>query len=290
VGSGTVLVTGAGGLLGRELAGVFEGDGWNVHPFTHSQLDIADASAVTRAVESAAPGLVVNCAANTNVDACETDPDRAWAVNAQGAGHVARAAGQVGADVVHVSTDYVFDGTKGAYVESDEPNPLQVYGRTKLAGEDLVRGGCVRHYVVRTAWIYGTGGKSFLSNVLDMAGRGDEIRAISDQRSSPTFVVDLAGAIVALAGSGRHGTYHVVNEGGCSYEEFCRHVVEWAGFPVAVTSVMGAETDRPARRPADSSLVGEAWVRAGFQPLRPWRDAAGVFAGAWSRARSRPTP
>jgi dTDP-4-dehydrorhamnose reductase len=285
VGGDTVLVTGAGGLLGRALAGVLAGGGWNVHGVTHAELDVADAAAVVRATESVRPRVVVNCAAITNVDACETDPELAWAVNAEGAGHLARAAMQVGADIVHVSTDYVFDGTKGAYTESDECNPLQVYGRAKLAGEDQVRGANVRHCIVRSAWIYGMGGRNFLSRVLDLAARGEAIRAISDQRSSPTFVVDLAGAILALAGSGRHGTYHVTNEGGCSYAEFCRYAVEIAGSPVAVTGVAGAEIDRPAQRPADSSLVGAAWVEAGFEALRPWRDAAAAFCEAWSRAR-----
>jgi dTDP-4-dehydrorhamnose reductase len=285
VGGNSVLVTGAGGLLGRELAGVLAGGGWKVHGFTHQELDVADAAAVVNAAESLRPRVVVNCAAITNVDACETDPDGAWAVNAEGAGHVARAALQVGAGVVHVSTDYVFDGTRSAYTESDEPNPLQVYGRAKLAGEDLVRRANARHYIVRSAWIYGIGGKNFLSHVLDIAARGEEIRAISDQRSSPTFVVDLAAAIAVLAGSGRHGTYHVTNEGGCSYAEFCRYVVEFVGSPVAVTGVVGAELDRRARRPADSSLVGEAWAGAGFEALPSWQQAAAAFCEAWSRAR-----
>src|SRR5207302_2945059 len=247
--------------------------------FAHASLDIGDARAVSEAIAAVSPRVVVNCAAMTNVDACESEPELAWAVNAEGAGHLARAAAEVGAEIVHVSTDYVFDGRKGGYVESDETNPLQAYGRAKLAGEDLVRVANPRHYIVRSAWIYGEGGKNFVSQMPALVDRGDPLRAVDDQRSSPTFAPDLARAIAAAIGSGKYGTYHVVNEGSCSYAEFASCIAELGGGSVPVTGVQSSEVPRPASRPADTSMVAAAWANAGFAPLRAWRDAAAAF---WS--------
>jgi dTDP-4-dehydrorhamnose reductase len=269
-----VLVTGAGGLLGRTLVALL---GDRAQGFSHSELDVADARAVSSVVASVAPRVVVNCAAMTNVDACESEPDAAWAANAEGPGNLARAASAVGAEIAHVSTDYVFDGRKGNYNESDETNPLQVYGRAKLAGEDLVRNGNPRHYVVRSAWIYGDGGKNFISQMPRLVGEGKPIRAVDDQRSSPTFAPDLAAAIVRLVGSERYGTYHVINEGSCSYAEFASWMAELGGGAVAVTGIPGSEVPRPAPRPQDTSMLGPGWSSAGFPPLRSWREAAKQF-------------
>jgi dTDP-4-dehydrorhamnose reductase len=282
-----VVVTGSLGLLGRTVLSELARRGWDARGFTHAELDIADAGAVRKAVTSARPSLVVNSAAMTNVDACESQPERAWAVNAEGAGHVAGAAADVGAEVVHVSTDYVFDGTKGGYVESDDTNPLQIYGRAKLGGEELVRGANPRHYVLRSAWIYGHGGRNFVSKIPDLVVKGDALSVVADQRSSPTFAPDLATAIAGVAGSERYGAYHVVNEGSCSYAEFARYVAELAGGSVPVADISGADIERPAARPADSSLVGARWADEGFAPLRPWREAAAQF---WSDLHHARTP
>jgi len=271
-----VLVTGAGGLLGRTLVAQL---GPRAQGLTHAELDIADARAVESVVASVAPRVVVNCAAMTNVDACESEPDAAWAANAEGPGHLARAAAAAGAEIVHISTDYVFDGDKGAYTEADETNPLQVYGRAKLAGEDLVRSGSPRHYIVRSAWIYGDGGKNFVSQMPRLVDEGKPMRAVDDQRSSPTFAPDLAAALATLFGSGRHGTYHVVNEGSCSYAEFASYIAELGGGTVEVTGIPGSEVPRPAPRPRDTSMLGVAWLEQGFAPLRSWRAAAAQF---WS--------
>jgi dTDP-4-dehydrorhamnose reductase len=269
-----VLVTGAGGLLGRTLAELL---GDRAQGYTHAELDIADARAVVAAVESVSPRVVVNCAAMTNVDACESSPDEAWAANARGPENLARAAAERGAEIVHVSTDYVFDGRKGNYTEDDETNPLQVYGRAKLAGEEGVRSANPRHYVVRSAWIYGAGGKNFVSQMPRLVDEGNPMRAVDDQRSSPTYAPDLAAAIAGMFGRGRYGTYHVVNEGRVSYAEFASCMAELGGGTVEVTGIPGAEVPRPAPRPQDTSMLAGKWRAAGFSPLRPWREAAAAF-------------
>jgi dTDP-4-dehydrorhamnose reductase len=279
---GRTLVTGAGGLLGSTLVAALSGE--DVHAFAHAELDVADRDAVERVLGSLRPDLVVHCAAWTNVDGCESDPARAVAVNADGPGYVAAAAASIGAQIVAVSTDYVFDGEKGSYVETDATNPLQVYGRAKLDGEQRVRDASAQHYIVRSAWIYGPKGHNFISQVPALASRGGVVQAVDDQRSSPTYAPDLAAAILRLAGSGRHGTYHVTNAGSCSYAEFFRHGFEVLGAPGSVEGIPGAEVPRPAARPRDSSLVDEAWDAAGFEPLRPWRDAARAFLSAVASA------
>lgn len=283
MGAADVVVLGAGGLLGRTLVR-FLGD--RARGFSHAELDITDENAVGEAISSVRPALVVNCAAMTNVDACESEPEQAWAVNARGPGHIARAAADVGAGVVHVSTDYVFDGARGAYTEADETNPIQVYGRAKLAGEDLVRNGNQRHYVVRSAWIYGAGGHNFVSRIPGLVAQGGVVRVVGDQRSSPTFAPDLAAAVSSLAESGSYGTYHVVNEGSCSYAEFAQHIAELDDGPAEVVAIASSEVPRPAPRPRDSSLVGAAWSERGFAPLRVWREAAAEYRNDVHRART----
>lgn len=280
---GVVLVTGAAGSLGRTVSRVFADASHEVHPYGHDQLDVSNGAAVLEVIHAVRPSLVVHCAALTDVDACERDPDAARAVNAEGAGYVASAAAEVGAEIVAVSTDYVFDGEKGSYVETDAPGPIQEYGRSKLSGEERVREANERHYVVRSAWIYGAAGKNFVSKLPELARSGRPIKAISDQRSSPTWAVDLAQAITRFPGSGAYGTYHVVNEGSCSYFEFARFAFEALGGG-DVEGVSHVDVPRPAPRPADTSLVGEAWRAAGFPPLRSWREAAEAFLASTATA------
>lgn len=275
-----VLITGGGGLLGGEVARALEGTA-DVRACGRDELDVTDADRVREVVSSLRPAAVVHCAALTNVDRCETEPELARAVNVSGSANVAEAAAEVGAAVVAVSTDYVFGGTPGApYTEEDAPDPVQVYGRTKLDGEEAVRAATDRHYVVRSAWIYGQGGKNFLSKVPGILRSGKPLQAVADQRSSPTYAPDLAVALVGLLSSARYGTYHVVNEGSCSYAEWCRLAAEALGLPDAVEEISGGDLDRPAPRPEDTSLDGPAWRTAGFPSLRGWEEAARAFVGA----------
>jgi dTDP-4-dehydrorhamnose reductase len=277
--AGPVLVTGAGGLLGGQVAWTFAQQGVDVYAFTHAQLDITDADSCLSVVRNTRPALVVNCAALTNVDRCETEPDLARAINAEGAGNIAAAAIDVAAAIVHVSTDYVFDGDSGGYTEADPTNPIQVYGVSKLQGEERVVDANPFHYVVRSAWIYGPGGKNLLSKLPELVASDTAFTPVTDQFGSPTYAPDLAQAIADLAASGVFGIYHVVNEGRCSFAEFCDAAVAILGADLDLTYVTLDALGRPASRPRDTSLVGEAWARAGFLPLRPWRDAAEAFLG-----------
>lgn len=274
-----VAVTGAGGLLGGAVARHFEAQGAKVFAFDHASLDITDTDAVHKAIEDAAPDVVVHCAAMTDVDGCEERPDDAFAINSEGSHNVASASSHVGASIVAVSTDYVFDGAQGPYTEDDETDPIQVYGSSKLAGEHAVREATERHFIVRSAWIYGPGGKNFLSKLPQLVER-DEISAVVDQIGSPTYAPDLAEAIAALVKGEGFGTYHVVNQGFCTFSEFCAFGLAVLGAKTRIKEVEVASLGRPAPRPLDTRLVAAAWERAGFAPLRGWQDAATSFLRA----------
>lgn len=275
-----VLVTGAGGQLGRDLARAL--DGHEAVLLGHGELDVTDLEAVRSAVGAARPDAVIHAAAWTDVDACESDPARARLVNADAAGFVAAAAREaVDAFVVLVGTDYVFDGTLDrAYVEDDEPNPLQVYGRTKREGEIAAGETGARVAIARTAWLYGAAtasgapARNFVRAILGAAARGP-LDVVDDQVGSPTWTGDLARALVALVEDPRKGTFHVVNPGAVSRYEFARAIVAGAGMdPALVRPVATKDAPlRPAVRPAYAPLDGRAWREVGFAPLPPWEDA-----------------
>lgn len=274
----TVFVTGAGGLVGGQVAWTFAERGANVIAATHEHLDITDLDKVRTSLTQAEPGVVVHCAAITDVDACESDPERAFAVNALGAENIAVAAREVGAAIVHLSSDYVFDGTKGMYVEDDPTNPIQVYGRSKLEGDERVRAATPWHFIVRSAWIYGAGGKNFISKHLPrLLASGEPITAVDDQCGSPTYAPDLAEAIAKLVETLKYGTYHVVNEGTCSFADVAEAALEIEDATNELTRVPVASLGRPAPRPHDTSLVAARWRDAGFDPLRHWREAVEDF-------------
>lgn len=286
------LVTGAGGQLGRDVAAALAGlvppggrrgsastgrlgvrTPCDVVAADHRRLDVSDRFQVLTAFEAARPDVVVHAAAFTAVDACEGDPDRAFAVNTLGTRHVAEAARRTGAHVVYLSTDYVFDGTAGRpYVEWDPPNPLSVYGRSKLGGEhELVPGATV----VRTSWLCGYHGANMVKTVLRLAEGTRPLRFVEDQRGSPTFAADLAGALAVIGCERLPGVFHVTNGGATSWFGFARAVLEAAGQdPDRVESIVSAELDppRPAARPANSVLDNAAWRGLGLPPLPPWED------------------
>ena len=257
-----VLVTGAGGQLGRELVEAFEG--WDVVPADRSRLDVVDRDAVVGAITSLRPDVVVHAAAWTAVDACEGDVDRAVAVNALATRHVADGARRVGAHVVYVSTDYVFDGTKAApYDEWDVPNPMSVYGRSKLGGEQELDPGAT---VVRTSWLFGRHGSNMVKTVLGLTG---ELRFVDDQRGCPTSASDLAGSIRQLAAARLPGTFHVTNQGATTWFDFARDVLRAAGDdPDRVQPTTSDQLGRPAPRPANSVLDNAALRLSGL-PLLP---------------------
>ncbi len=279
-----VLITGAGGQLGTDLVRWFTAAGHHeVVACDRAALDVTDRDAVLGAITSTAPDAVVHPAAWTAVDACEGDPDRAYLVNALGARHVADAARRVGAPVLYVSTDYVFDGTKeGPYREWDEPNPRSVYGASKLAGEREVLDLAPGSTVVRTSWVCGEHGANMVKTVLRLAAEHPTLAFVDDQRGRPTFTADLAGAIGRLVVERRPGVFHLANAGAVSWYEFARLVLEAAGDdPERVRPIATADLQppRPAPRPANSVLDDLAWRSAGLPPLRDFREPLAELVG-----------
>ncbi|QBI20300.1 dTDP-4-dehydrorhamnose reductase [Egibacter rhizosphaerae] len=265
------LITGAGGQLGRAIT-----RGWRddelIAPGA-SDLDVTDEPSVWAAVRDYQPQVVVNCAAYTAVDACETDPEPAWAVNAGGAANLARACSAAGIGLVHLSTDYVFDGTLDRpYTEFDRPNPVSVYGRTKDAGEQLVRERCDEHVIVRTSWLQGIDGANFTKTMLRLGRERDRVEVVTDQVGTPTFAFDLAEAIRQLTVTRRYGTFHVTNAGACTWFDYAEAIFEEAGLDVEVAPTTAAAFGAPAPRPANSRLEGRHAAMAGLGALPHWRD------------------
>jgi dTDP-4-dehydrorhamnose reductase len=274
-----IVIIGAGGLVGTVLAARGAQRGRNVLALTSAQCDVTDAAGVERHIDS--DDAVINCAAYTKVDEAEHDEARAWAVNATGAENVAHACARAGAGLVHVSTDYVFSGDfRGAqrrpYEIDDQTGPLSVYGRTKLAGEFAVLSAMPDAHVVRTSWIFAGGeGGDFVATMRRLAAGDGTVDVVADQIGSPTYVGDLAAALLEVAdGSISEHVLHAANGGEASRFEQARAVFELLGAdPARVRPVDSDRHPRPAPRPAYSPLSGRLSTAAGLTPLRPWRDA-----------------
>ena len=279
-----ILITGAGGMLGLDMQSAAEEAGHETVALTRAQLDITDAVAVSETVHRARPDAVINCAAWTDVDGAESRLEDATAVNGAGAGNVAAAAAGAGAWIVHVSTDYVFNGTKPApYVESDAVDPVSAYGRSKLDGERAVataaRDG---HTIVRTAWLFGSGGRCFPKTILRAAAQRPELTVVADQIGCPTFTGHLAPALVALAAQRTPGVLHVAGGGQCSWYEFASAIVDAGGIDCAVRPISTDEYPVAAQRPANSVLVSER----GAPALPEWRAGLGQFMAETAEVRA----
>jgi len=268
-----IVVTGADGQLGVELVPTLSVR-TEVIGTTIADLDVTDHDCADR-IAALAPDWVVHAAAATDVDGCEREPERAMVVNAEGTRLVAEGCRRAGAGLVYLSTDYVFDGRKGApYTEADTPAPLNAYGRSKLEGERAVRSVVSRWLIVRTAWLYGTQGKNFVKSILGKVKDGEPLGIVDDQVGSPTYAADLAGAVALLLSLGLTGVFHVTNGGSCSWYEFTREILRLTGVDVtSVKRITTEELSRPARRPGYSVLENAAWKAAGLPPLRPWPEA-----------------
>ena len=253
-------------MLGQDIV---RAAGGGAVALTRAELDVTDPAAVREALAGA---TVINCAAYTDVDAAESDSAAAHAVNEEGARNVAAAAGRV----LYVSTDYVFDGSKGEpYVESDTPGPIQEYGRSKLAGERTTADANADHLIVRSSWLFGAGGTNFVEAILGLAAERDELRVVDDQVGCPTFTGHLAEALLTLAAGDERGLRHVTGAGSCSWFEFAREIVERAGVDCQVQPCSSEEFPRPARRPAYSVLGSER----GGPALPAWQDGLDAYLG-----------
>ncbi|BDV43798.1 NAD(P)-dependent oxidoreductase [Geotalea uraniireducens] len=269
-----ILVVGAKGMLGQDLLRVLPGE---VRGVDVDEIDITLPASVRRVLFTVRPRVIINCAAYTDVDGCETNEALAMRVNGEGVGHLAAASREIGATLVQLSTDYVFDGRKGgAYQEDDPVNPLSVYGRSKLLGEELAREN-PEHLIVRTQWLYGLGGRNFVETMLALAVEKRELRVVNDQIGSPTWTVDLALAISTLLDCGCRGTYHATNAGSCSWLSFAEAIFTAAGVSVQLRPQTTAELGRPAPRPAFSALDNCRLVHDTGLELERWDEALRTY-------------
>jgi dTDP-4-dehydrorhamnose reductase len=279
--AGKLLITGAAGQLGQALIRAGGEQGWEVVATDLPELDITDPQSVQGELSRQRPEVVINAAAATRVDDLESDPDGALRVNAMGPRNLAVACRRLGAKLIHLSTDYVFDGTKpGPYVEWDATSPLSVYGRSKLLGEEWVRQQCPDHFIVRTAWLYGMPGPNFVNAILargrQLAPDG-ELNVVADQRGTPTSTLALAPQLLALAATSAFGTYHATCQGETTWFEFAGLILATAGITVRVTPCTTAEFPRPAPRPANSVLENRLLRVAGLDQMPAWQAAYQQF-------------
>jgi dTDP-4-dehydrorhamnose reductase len=262
-------------MLGRDVLRATRSRGHDVVGLPRARLDITDGPSVERAMDQHRPEAVINCAAWTDVDGAEQHEDEATRVNSEAAGLVARAAQGVGAKLIHPSSDYVFDGSKRSpYVESDHPSPLSAYGRSKAGGETSVAVANEKHFIVRSAWLFGVGGKNFVETMLTMAGRQPEVLVVSDQVGSPTYTGHLADALARLVDRDDYGIHHIAAAGSCSWFEFAQEIFDQAGVECRV---MGGTTEmlgRPAPRPPYSALGTE---RDDAIALPSWRRGLAAY-------------
>ena len=274
-----VLVTGASGQLGSELVEKLLKRSQDVIAMNRSQLDITNREAVSEAIKYHRPDVLINCAAMVNVDSCEIDIESAFKVNALSLWHMALVCNKVKTKLVQISTDYVFDGCKGSpYNEFDQPNPVNIYGMTKLVGELFVRNYCEKHLVVRTAGLYGIRGSrakrgNFVEFVIAAAMRGEPLHIVRDIVTSPTFAADLAEKLCELIDVEAEGVIHVVNSGMCSWHEFATYVLQLSGLNTEVVPISADELSRPAKRPKYTALESARLSEFNIKPLRWWGEA-----------------
>ncbi len=268
-----ILITGSNGMLGHDLEEVLK-DKHELILTTSKTLDITDKDKTIEIIKENKPDIVINSAAYTDVDGCETNQDLAYAVNAEGVKNLALGCKEVDCPLVHVSTDYVFDGTARDPIEEDgEIGPISVYGKSKLKGEEAIQEILDKYFIVRTAWLYGINGKNFPKTMLELAENHPEITVVYDEVGTPTYTPDLAYGISQLIETDFYGIYHLTNSGSCSWCEFARYIFEIAELDINVVPVTASEFSRPAPRPSYSVLKNKNWIENGFEPLRDYKEA-----------------
>ena len=274
-----ILITGANGLLGHELSSLLKDH--TLILLSHSQLDISDSESVNKQIDSSSPDIIINSAAYTQVDACETNYDLAFQSNAIGPKNLAIKCKQLGIPLIHISTDYVFEGNEkknSPLVEDDKLGPKTVYGKTKLEGEKMVQENCQKYFILRTAWLYGEG-KNFVKTMLSLSKKNKELKVVNDQIGSPTYAKDLAKAIKEIIEkkSDKYGIYHVTNKGEVSWYEFAKKIFEIKNIEIKVNPCTSEEFPRPAPRPHYSVLSNQKWIDAGFTPMRDYEEALNEY-------------
>jgi len=271
-----IVVTGARGMLGTDLVCICEEKGHEVFATDIEELDITQPAFLSKMIGDISPDVVVNCAAYTDVDKAEEEPEKALLINGIGVKNLALVCEELDIDLCHISTDYVFDGTKdGPYTPDDTPNPINAYGHSKLAGEKSIREIMKKFYIIRTSWLYGKYGKNFVFTVLDLAKKQSEIKIVDDQIGSPTWTVTLARVIAGIIETKRYGLYHATDEteGGISWYEFAREIVKIAGLDAKVIPIRSEEFPQKANRPKNSVLDLTGIKRELKEYLPHWEES-----------------
>lgn len=288
-----VLVTGASGQLGRDVVALFQQKGHEVMGCSRSELDITNLEQCQQVISGFQPDSIIHCAAYTAVDAAETDVDGAYKVNAVGTRNIAVAAEKVGAKLVYISTDYVFNGRSAApYQEYDNTDPQSVYGKSKRAGEVLTQSLSSRYFIVRTSWVYGLHGNNFVKTMLRLGQEKPQLQVVHDQKGSPTYTVDLARFLEELVHTEKYGIYHASNSGDCTWFEFTQAIFEEAqklGFKITaqVEPCTTEQFPRPAPRPANSVMDHLSIRTNGLMDLRPWREGLKDFLSQLKEANDQ---
>lgn len=273
-----ILVTGASGQLGSDIILELKRRKEKFIAIDMAELDIADKNAVHGFLRLHKPSSVIHCAAYTAVDAAEYNPDLCMAVNAFGTENLAKACRDIDAEMIYISTDYVFDGNGDKPYETDSPTgPISVYGKSKLAGEKAVLQYLGKYYIVRTSWVFGENGNNFVKTMLCLAQTKDEINVVDDQIGSPTYTPDLAVLLCDMIMSGKYSVYHATNEGFCSWAQFAQEIMKLSGSECKVNPIPSEQYPTKAARPRNSRLSKDSLDKAGFARLPDWRDALERF-------------
>lgn len=266
-------------MLAFKLIDVFKGD--DLIKWDLPELDITKREDVIKKVADLKPELVINAAAYTDVDGCETNKELAMNVNGYAVGYIAEACNKINAPLVHISTDYVFDGKKsGGYLEEDKKNPINVYGQSKALGEDLLMKNTKKFFLIRTAWLYGPNGKNFVDTIVRLASERPELSVVTDQIGNPTYTGDLAEKIKEIVEKGIFGIYHVTNSGSCSWFDFAKKILEIKEIRTPIEPTTSSEFKSTAKRPAYSILINRNLEKYGISKMRPWQDALKYYLEA----------
>jgi len=275
-----ILITGSNGMLGTDFVDLLKSRKASLGPnlefieAPHEVLDITHEDIVSDFISTRAPDIIVNCAAFTNVDKCETESKAAFNVNSLGPKYIAIAAKECGARVIHISTDFVFDGNSSRpYTENDQTNPLSEYGRTKLEGERNIQSHCNSYLIVRTSWLFGHNGINFAAKMLELAEHNKELSIVTDELGSPTYTPDLAVALWTLIKQECEGVINVSNDGSCSRYEWAEYIFKTMGYKIKINPIKSSQYKRPAKVPLNSTLNCQKFTTIAGMRMRPWQEA-----------------